>query len=102
MLPTHFTNSPVPGQIKGDNRIEPGISLMLERMQTGRFKVFSTCREWFEEFSTYSRKDGKIVALDDDLMSATRYAVCSLRFAQKPRHHEIWDNNPQVDTSWIT
>jgi hypothetical protein len=29
----------------------------------------------------YHRKEGKIVPLNDDLMSATRYAIMSMRFA---------------------
>lgn len=65
----------------GGNGVEAGISEMLERMQTGRFKVFDGNAEWFEEFSLYHRKEGLIVKLVDDLMSATRYAVMMRRFA---------------------
>jgi hypothetical protein len=72
---THFTNP------KGDIAIEPGIMDMLQRMETGRFKVFSFLRDWYEEVRMYHRKDGKIVANNDDLMSATRYACQSLKFA---------------------
>ena len=50
-------------------------------MRTDRFKVFRGNNEWFEEFRTYHRKDGKIVKEVDDLMSATRYGVMMLRFA---------------------
>lgn len=83
MLPQHFTNPLSPGEsAKGNYKVEPGINAMLERMQTGRFKVFSTCTEWFEEFRMYHREAGKIVAISDDLMSATRYAAQSLRFAE--------------------
>ena len=31
---------------------------MLDRMQTGRFKVFKHLNDWFEEFRLYHRKDG--------------------------------------------
>jgi hypothetical protein len=54
---------------------------MLERMETDRFKVFSNLNDWFEEYRLYHRKDGKIVKLRDDLMSATRYGVMMLRHA---------------------
>jgi hypothetical protein len=54
---------------------------MLDRMQTGRFKVFDHLNDWFEEFRMYHRKDGKIVKLGDDLMSATRYADMMKRHA---------------------
>ncbi len=62
--------------------IEPGIMEMLDRMQTGRWKVARHLHEWFEEFRLYHRKDGKVVKLNDDLMSASRYAMMMLRFAQ--------------------
>lgn len=54
---------------------------MLDRMQTGRFKVFSNLSEWFEEFRMYHRKDGKVVKERDDLLSATRYALMMKRKA---------------------
>jgi len=65
----------------GSNGVEAGIQHMLDRMQTGRFKVFSTLTQWFEEFNLYHRKDGLIVKEGDDLLSATRYAVMMRRFA---------------------
>lgn len=68
--------------------VEAGIMDMLERMNTGRFKVFSHLADWWEEFRMYHRKDGKIVAKDDDAMSATRYAVMSLRFSALPPVHQ--------------
>jgi len=34
---------------------------MLERMQTGRLKVFSHLSQWFQEFNLYHREDGLIV-----------------------------------------
>lgn len=63
---------------KGNNNIEPGIMMMLQRMETGGLKVFPHLMEWFKEFRAYHRKDGKISPINDDLMSATRYAVCSV------------------------
>lgn len=67
---------------KGSSQdVEPAVTEILERMQTGRFKVFSTCTDWFEEFRMYHRKDGKIMPVKDDLMAATRYAVMMKRYA---------------------
>jgi hypothetical protein len=54
---------------------------MLERMQTGRWKVAAHLNDWWEEFRLYHREDGKIVKEGDDLMSATRYGVMMRRFA---------------------
>lgn len=52
----------------GSNGVEAGVMDMLERMQTGRWKVFSNLDEWFQEFRLYHRKDGKVVKKADDLM----------------------------------
>lgn len=65
----------------GSNGLEAGVSEMLDRMQTGRLRVFSHLADWFEEFNLYHRKEGLIVKLNDDLMSATRYAMMMRRFA---------------------
>ena len=46
---------------------------MLDRMQTGRFKVFKHLNDWFEEFRLYHRKDGRVHKESDYLMAATRY-----------------------------
>ena len=66
----------------GGNGVEAGIADMLERMQTGRWKVFSTCTRWLEELRTYHRKKGLIVKERDDLLSASRYAYMMRRFAK--------------------
>ena len=54
---------------------------MLQAIENDKFKVFSTLSDWFEEFRMYHRKDNKVVPLRDDLMSSTRYAFQSQRFA---------------------
>ncbi len=68
----------------GSTSVEAGLMEMLDRMQTQRFKVFSNLNDWFEEFRIYHRKDGKVVKLKDDLMSATRYGVMMIRKALLP------------------
>lgn len=68
----------------GSNGVEAGLMDMLDRMQTGRFKVAKHLHDWWEEFRLYHRKDGKLVKEGDDLMSATRYAVMMLRKAATP------------------
>jgi phage terminase large subunit-like protein len=65
----------------GTNSVEAGLMDMLDRMQTGRFKVAKHLHDWWEEFRLYHRKNGKLVKEGDDLMSATRYAVMMLRKA---------------------
>jgi phage terminase large subunit-like protein len=66
----------------GSSGVEAGLFAMLERMQTGRLKVFKHLADWFEEFRLYHREDGRVVKLRDDLISATRYALMCLRFAK--------------------
>jgi len=66
---------------RGNHR-EPGVIEMYEWMRTGRFKVFSTLSQWFEEKRLYHRKDGKIVDQFDDIMSATRMAFIMRRYAK--------------------
>ena len=80
-LPFHFENPPALGEKKGGNSIEEGIMFMIQKMEVEKFHVFATLSDWWEEFRMYHRKEGKIVPLNDDLMSATRYAVMSLRFS---------------------
>lgn len=66
---------------EGGNGVEAGILDMLDRMQTGRWKVFSTCGGWFGEYRLYHRKDGLIVKLKDDIISSSRYALMMKRHA---------------------
>lgn len=58
-----------------------GVKEMQERMKTGRLKVADHLADWFEEFRNYHVKDGKIVKVADDIMSATRVAVMMRRCA---------------------
>ncbi len=75
MLPEHARYA------DGSAGVEAGLMDLLERMQTGRLKVFAHLADWFEEFRLYHRKDGRVVKEADDLMAATRYGAMSLRFA---------------------
>lgn len=67
---------------KGSSGVEAGLLEMLERMQTGRWKVFSTCTQWFEEKRLYYRDNGKVIKTNDDLIDASRYAMMMLRHAK--------------------
>jgi phage terminase large subunit-like protein len=61
---------------------EAGVQEMYDRMTTGRFKVARHLKEWWEEFRIYHRKDGMIVKLSDDLMSASRVGVMMKRYSR--------------------
>ena len=66
----------------GPQPVEPVIADILERMRTGRFKVFDDCREWLREKAHYHRQKGKPVNYMDDLMKATMYGMMMLRYAR--------------------
>jgi hypothetical protein len=40
--------------------VETGLMDVLDRMQTGRLKVYNHLNDWSEEFRPYHRKDGKV------------------------------------------
>jgi hypothetical protein len=70
----------------GGNSVEAGLMQMLDLMTAGRWKVFKTCQKWMAEKRLYHRKDGKVVKLRDDVISASRYAYMMRRFmVQAPR-----------------
>lgn len=65
----------------GSQPVEPIVMEIQERAKNGGFKVFSTCREFFEEYRNYHRKDGKIVDRRDDVLKAAFYGVMMKRYA---------------------
>ena len=90
LMDDHFTNPPGPGEVEGKGGIgvEAGLMDVLERMRTGRFKVFRELEDWFIEKRQYHRKvvNGRSVInkVKDDLMDATRIATMSIRHAETP------------------
>jgi phage terminase large subunit-like protein len=78
MLPRHATSE------TDGNSLEASVGDLLERMQTGRFKVAEHLVQFWSEFRMYYREDGKIVPKNDDVISAVRYAVMMLRHATAP------------------
>lgn len=84
MHPSHVTFE------DGSVSVEAGVMDMLTRMREGRWKVFSTCPMYMTELALYHRKDGQIVKLNDDLISASRYALMGRRFAKSPSRRPSW------------
>jgi phage terminase large subunit-like protein len=66
-----------------NNRVEPGIQEMFQRMSLGKLKVWSTCRGFWSEFPLYRRKNGLVVKENDHSLDAARYAVVSGADVQK-------------------
>lgn len=78
--------------------VEAGVMEMLTRMETGRLKIAEELDELWEEYRMYHRKDGKIVKVNDDIISALRYSVVSLRFASvEKRVSSVLSNRPPPD-----
>lgn len=80
--------------------VEAGVMEMLDYMQKGKFRVYDHLADWWEEFRLYHRKDGKIVAMQDDLISAVRYAFVMRRYAQVPPVN-LRQVRPNRDYDWI-
>jgi phage terminase large subunit-like protein len=91
MLPDHFSNPPAEGKLNGNNSIEAGISLLLQRFETGRLQIFMSCTETLEELRLYHRKNGRVVPIKDDLLSAMRYAALSIeRFGERQKSKTVF------------
>lgn len=94
MLDVHATWS------DGGVGVEIGLVELYERMTTGRFKVFSHLADFFDEKMSYHRdENGKIVKLNDDILSATRYAYMMRRFAQQRWQLES-DNSGHFESNY--
>lgn len=76
MLPEHAQF-----EVGGYSR-EAAVLESQERMTTGRYKVGRHLSDWLQEFRLYHRKDGIIVRVEDDLMSATEKVIMAKRFAK--------------------
>ncbi len=72
------------------NAVYSGISKLYNAISEGRFRVFSTCRHWTEEWSNYVWDDKKKNSdgtpcprkKDDHLMDATRYGYMDIGAAR--------------------
>lgn len=66
--------------------LEAGVMDIYDRLRTKRWRVIKgATSEWVKEQRGYHRKDGLIVKLQDDVLSASRYAHMMRRFAVVPR-----------------
>lgn len=68
--------------------VEASLSHMLVRFQTGRLKIFSNQLDLLEEIRSLHRVDGQVVKLHDDIVSALRYAVMMVRYAEAPAQYD--------------
>lgn len=88
----------------GSTGVEAGLTDMLGRMKTNRWKVFKSCEMWLEEYRLYHRKDGMVVKERDDLISASRYALMMRRYARKRTMSRVRHGSPLTfpESIWDT
>ncbi len=79
MMPSHATHP------DGGFSFYAGITGLHEYMRGGRFKVSRLCTKWCDEYRMYHYKDGQVVKVNDDLMSATRVGWMERRSAKDVR-----------------
>lgn len=70
----------------GTMKIEGGLALVENRLETGRLKIFSKCEGLLSEMRMYHRKDGKVAERQQDhFIDALRYAVVMIDHAKVAR-----------------
>lgn len=76
---------------KGKYAKEFAVDKVLERIRTGRFKIFNNCLKFMDEWRGYSRDDdGKIMKGRDHLMNALEFAILDgLPIARTKRQVEM-------------
>ena len=75
--------------------VEPSIQRCFERMKTGRLVIMEHLTMLFDEIRIYHRKEGKVQAVRDDLISAMRYLEMMLRHAEVVTNRYDEDNEQE-------
>jgi phage terminase large subunit-like protein len=76
------------------NSLEGGIAEIDLREKCGKWKVGRSMPCYLEERRLYHRKDGEIVKLRDDTLSAARYGMMMRRFFKTFDECDPWENPP--------
>jgi hypothetical protein len=72
---------------------QSGVCEVLQRMRSGRLKVFRTLRNFFQQYRLYRRDEhGQVVKQDDLLMNCLRYLCVSGRdrMCTEPTPWQAW------------
>ncbi len=73
----HATHQHLKGA--ASNSLEGGLAEQNERERNGKWKVARSCVCYLEERRTYHRRDGEVVKMRDDTLSAGRYGMMMKR-----------------------
>lgn len=86
---------------KANKAVEAGLMEMLDRLSTGRLKIFSTLQHTLGELRLYRRDEkGRVVKENDHLMDALRYAVMKLHLAStRPSRLSVTSHAPGDSTA---
>ena len=72
---------------------QSGVCEVLQRMRSGRLKVFRTLENFFQQYRLYRRdEDGQVVKQNDQLMNCLRYLCVSGRdrMRTEPAPRQPW------------
>jgi hypothetical protein len=78
VMPEHASHAGLHGAAAYS--LEGGVSEINEKERAGKWKVSRGCLAYLEERRLYHRKDGEIVKLRDDVLSAARYDLMMRRY----------------------
>lgn len=85
--------------------VEAGLIEMAQRFDNGGLKVNRNLGQWIDEYRMYHRVDGKVVAINEDLICSTRYGIMSLRYALSKQMVESrpdrWGRHSRGGGSWM-
>lgn len=65
--------------------LEASLADVIDRLESGRLKIFSHLTDLLDEMRSYHRLNGRPVKEGDDILSALRYALMMERFAARGR-----------------
>lgn len=89
----------------GGNGVEQGIMELYNLIQLGKLKIFDHLSDCFEEFMQYHRDErGNVVKVNDDILSAIRYAYMMRRHAIRKfdinNDDDYYDDSPTANSKW--
>lgn len=85
---------------EGGFGVEAALTEMHDRFSSKRLRVDEGLEEFWEEFRLYHRKNGVIVKLNDDFISALRYAIMMKRYAKSRAELEYVYEEPIFETDF--
>lgn len=91
MLHEHATHPNAKGAAA--TSLEGGIAEIDLREKNGKWKVARSCVCYLEERRLYHRKDGEVVRLRDDVLSAARYGAMMKRFFKEFPQCDPWEGS---------